>query len=60
MLEFALMFSVDDDEDGDEEAGDEEEDGEGEEADEEDEDDLGLETVYKDNLDVSTVRIYSR
>ncbi|XP_065226685.1 acidic leucine-rich nuclear phosphoprotein 32 family member A-like [Planococcus citri] len=42
----------DDDEDGDEEGADEEDDGDdGEEAEEEDEDDLGLESVYKENLD---------
>lgn len=42
----------DEDEDGDEEAADEEDEGEeGDDGEEEDEDDLGLEAVYKDNLD---------
>lgn len=52
------MFLVDDDDDdGDEEGVDEEDDGDdGEEA-EEDEDEIGLESVYKDNLDVSFTNI---
>lgn len=43
----------DEDEDADEDGGDDDDEGEDEEAEEEDEDDIGLETVYKDNLDVS-------
>ncbi|KAK7604253.1 hypothetical protein V9T40_004526 [Parthenolecanium corni] len=41
----------DEDEDADEDGGDDDDEGEDEEAEEEDEDDIGLETVYKDNLD---------
>lgn len=44
---------MDDEDDGDEDGGDDDDEGEDEEAEEEDVDDLGLETVYKDNLDVS-------
>lgn len=52
--ELFFIADDDDDEDGDEEGVDEEDDGDdGEEAEEEDEDDLGLESVYKENLDVS-------
>lgn len=48
-----IVLLEDEDEDGDEEAADEEDEGEeGDDGEEEDEDDLGLEAVYKDNLDV--------